>query len=56
MYGVKSWPQLKSFHYGTYNGDYTGAQTAGRLSLVRPDNARPLMAYLAFWFNKLGRK
>eukprot|EP00111_Clytia_hemisphaerica_P003213 TCONS_00009153-protein len=27
MYSVKSWPQLKSFHFGTYNGDYTGPQT-----------------------------
>lgn len=28
MYGVRSWPQLKSFHHGTYNGDYNGPQTA----------------------------
>ena len=29
MYSVKSWPQLKNFHHGTYTGDYTGDQTSG---------------------------
>ncbi|XP_065672624.1 probable protein disulfide-isomerase ER-60 isoform X1 [Hydra vulgaris] len=28
MYQIRSWPQLKNFHYGTYTGDYTGPQSA----------------------------
>lgn len=32
MYSVKSWPQLKSFHMGTFNGDYTGPQTAADIA------------------------
>jgi len=32
MYGVKSWPQLKSFHFGSYNGDYSGPQTAAEIA------------------------
>lgn len=35
MYGVKSWPQLKNFNRGTYTGDYTGAQTAGKSSKIK---------------------
>lgn len=35
MYGVKSWPQLKNFNRGTYTGDYTGVQTAGKSSKIK---------------------
>lgn len=32
MYSVKSYPQLKSFHFGNFNGDYTGPQTAADIA------------------------